>query len=719
MQCSFEVLLEKMEMTAPQGSDDAAMLQRARELAVKAYNGKTVKGGRPLLEHSVNVACILADYQLDPKTICAALLHNLDPAGRDADDLQDRFDQEVIRMLELLASLNVLKFSPNEIEQANQLRKMFIAMAKEWRIIMIKLANRLEIMRHLDSFPEEERETFARETLEIFAPLGHRLGVSQLKNEIEDLAFQWLYPDEYADLKDNVQALSEQRDRTLQRSIDEMKTLFRNSGVQVHITGRTKHLFSMYKKMLRQGLQFSELFDILAVRIIVDKVEECYRVLSMLHTQWTPVPDTFDDYIQDPKPNGYQSLHTVVVGPGRLPVEIQIRTWDMHETAEYGVAAHWRYKEEAGGGHVSADAAEWIHREMDRGALTEDPMSFLQQISLDHFEDKVFVLTPGGRVLALPAGSTPVDAAYRIHTEVGHRCQGARLNNRIVPLETALHNGDVVEIITGKINRPSRDWLNFVRSAGARQKIRAWFKQANRAENIVQGKEMLLREMDRAGLKRKDLLDRIGLESSYKAVKLKSEEDLYAAIGCGDVSVEGVLNRLRRDYTEMLQKEEPVAPKKTAASSVRRKKSDVMVEGLSDVMVSFSKCCYPVPGDDIVGFVSTGRSINIHRRDCPNIQKYIKERERIVPVNWADGAEKSLYFTLIEIHSLDRRGLLNDVMAIINETKLHAIEVKSHVLKDTTLLTLIRVEVSDHAQVDTLIARFRQLEDVISIRRKI
>lgn len=715
--CTAEEFLDRMKRGAT--PDDAALIETAVDIARAAYAGRAVRGGRPMLEHALNVAGILADFQLDPLTIAAGLLHNIMPYGGDAAALRLKLGTQLYEMLELLASLNVLRFSPDEAEQANQLRQMFIAMAREWRIIMIKLANRLDMMRHLDTFPDDERDVFARETLEIFAPLGHRLGVSRLKSEIEDLAFRWLYPSEYMELSENVEAYREQREHTLKRIIDELKKIFRENNLGVNISGRAKHLYSMYKKMLRQGILFSELFDLLAVRIIVESEEDCYRALSLLHTTWTPVPDTFDDYIQEPKPNGYQSLHTVVVGPGKLPVEAQIRTWDMHHTAEYGVAAHWRYKEESSGGRVGRDAADWIRTLADRGSITDDPISFLQQISLDQFEDRVFVLTPKGRVITLPFGSTPIDAAYRIHTEVGHRCHGARINNRIAPLDTRLKNGDVVEILTGNQSRPSRDWLKFVRSAGARQKIRAWFKIANRDENVSQGREMLMRELDRAGLKRKDILDRIGLESSYKAVKLKDEEDLYAAIGCGDVSVESVLTRLRRTYRDLIQQEETkLKPSRRAASAVRRKKQDVLVEGLSDVLVGFSKCCYPLPGDDIVGFVSSGHAVRIHRRNCPSIRNNLKTGERIVPVSWGGGAEKSLYFSTIEIHSLDRHGLLNDIIGVVSSLKLHTTEVKSRVLKDTTLLTEMRVEVSEIAQTGALITRLERIDDVISVQRQ-
>lgn len=714
--CSDETLIEKVRRGDPEA--DTAIIERACVIARGAYKGKTVAGGRPLLEHGINVACILADYQLDSDCVAAGLLHNLLPYDGDTSKLKAELGPGLFSMLEHLASLNVLRFSPDEAEQTNQLRQMFIAMAKDVRIIMVKLANRLDIMRHLDTVPPGEREIYARETLEIFAALAHRLGVSQLKGEIEDLAFQWLYPDEFKKIKDNHEALRVQREDSLRRIIEELKELFKSSGVNVYMTGRSKHLFSMYKKMVRQDILFSELFDILAVRVIVEKEEECYQVLSMLHTNWTPVPGTFDDYIQEPKSNGYRSLHTVVVGPGKLPVEIQIRTWEMHQTAEYGVAAHWKYKEEVGGGRVADHAASWIRQVVDDATAVEDPKRFLERISLDQFEDRVFVLTPKGRVLTLPQGSTPVDAAYAIHTEIGHRCTGARINNRIASLDTQLHNGDVVDIITGKTSRPSRDWLKLARSQGAKQKIRAWFKKENRQENIEEGRELLHSELDRAGLKRKDLIDKIGLGESVKASSLKNEDDLLASIGCGDISVETVVNRIRKKYRELLQKEEIEIKPRKAASSVRRKKQDVMVEGLSDVMVSFSKCCYPLPDDDIIGFVSSGRGINIHRKNCPNIQSFVADGKRIVPVSWGRATPDDFYFAEIEILSLDRIGLLNDIMAVISEVKLHLSEVKSKVLKDTSLLTHLRVEVSRKEQVQNLINHLNRIDDVISARRK-
>jgi GTP pyrophosphokinase len=715
--CSFDTL--KRKVAFQNESADLALLDTAYELAETSYQGRTVAGNRPMIEHCLNVAGILAEYPLDVQTIAAGLLHELLPYSGDAKELKTRLGENLFEMLELLSSLNVLRFSSDETEQARQLRQMFIAMARKVHIIVVKLANRLDVMRNLDGFPPNDREDFARETMEIFAPLAHRLGLSQMKSEIEDLAFQWIYPDEFQFLHDNIQALDKEREETLQRSIAEIKQLCKDSGVDIHITGRRKHFYSMYKKMLRQGLQVSELLDILAVRIIVESEEHCYRVLSLLHTTWTPVPDTFDDYIQEPKENGYQSLHTVVVGPNKLPVEIQIRTWKMHQTAEYGVAAHWAYKEEMGTGRVADTAATWIRRVVDHTSESTDPRHFLDQITLDPFEDKVFVLTPKGRVLTLPIGATPVDAAYRIHTEVGHRCTGALVNGRITNLDTPLRNGDVVEIKTGKINRPSRDWLQFVRSAGARQRIRVWFKTSNRKENIAQGRDMLHHELHKAGMRRKDLIDKIGLHESLKITSLKTENDLYAAIGCGDINVEGVVNRIRKKYRAMLQIEELEKPVTRAAPSVSRKKKDVMVEGLSDVLVSFSKCCYPLPGDDIVGQVSSGKGIYIHRTHCATLKKLPKEKSPLVNVQWGGEALKSLYFTHIVVHSLNSAEMLNQIMAAVSGAKLQISNVQSKVLKDLSRLTNLWVEVASAEQAHDLASRLNRLEDVISAIRKI
>jgi GTP pyrophosphokinase len=715
--CTFDTL--KRRVALQNQGEDIALLDTAFALASEAYRGRNVAGGRPLLQHCLNVACILAEYPLDPQTIAAGLLHELLPSKRDTAELKKLLGDELFEMLELLSSLNVLRFSTDEKEQAQQLRQMFIAMARKVHTIVVKLANRLEIMRHLDLFPEQEREAYALETMEIFAPLAHRLGLSQMKSEIEDLAFKWTSPAEYAYLRDSVQALATEREETLQLSIREIKKLCRDNGVDIHITGRQKHYYSMYKKMLRQGIQVSELFDILAVRIIVETEEQCYRVLSLLHTNWTPVPGTFDDYIQEPKDNGYQSLHTVVVGPNKLPVEAQIRTWEMHQTAEYGVAAHWAYKEEVGGGRVADTAATWIRRVVDHGSETTDPRHFLEQITLDPFEDKVFVLTPKGRVVTLPKGATPVDAAYRIHTEIGHRCIGAMVNGRIATLDTPLHNGDVIEIKTSKTSRPSRDWLQFVRSAGARQKIRTWFKQSNRVENIAQGKEMLQHELDRAGLRRKDLIDRIGLQDSLKITNLKTENDLYAAIGCGDINVEGVVNRIRKKYRDLLQTEERDKPVTRAAPSVRRKKKDVIVDGLSDVLVNFSKCCCPLPGDAIVGQVSSGKGIYIHRANCETLKKTPKEKSPIVSVQWGGEAFKSTYLAHIVIHSLNSAEMLHQIMAAVSGAKMQISNMQSKVLKDLSRLTNLWVEVADAEQAADIVSRINRLDDVISAQRKI
>lgn len=717
MEITIQDIIAKAKQNDPK--IDSAQLQRAYDIAQTAYAGKTVAGGRAMLDHAMNVADALAGYNLDINTISAGLLHNALPfIETPKDKLRAELGSDLFNMIELLASLNSLKFAFDENEQSGEMRRMFIAMAKDVRIIMIKLSNRLDIMRNIDDMEEAHRLVYARETLEIFSPLAHRLGVSQLKSEIEDLAFKWLHPKEFDDLRQLSESTREHREKALALVIGELKEFFKSVNFNVHITGRTKHIYSMYKKMMRQGIQFNELFDLTAIRIIVDKVAECYQVLSMLHTNWTPVPDTFDDYIQEPKQNGYQSLHTVVVGPLEQPVELQIRTWEMHMTAEYGVAAHWRYKEEASS-RPSDDADGWIRRIIDRRPDMQDPANFLRDVTLDPFDNKVFVLTPLGKVLTLPSGSTPIDAAYLIHTDVGHRCMGARINSKIAPLDSTLRNGDVVEIMTAKTGRPSRDWLKIVRSGGARQKIRAWFKKQNRDENIHHGRSMLERELDHAGLKRKDIIAQIGYGAIIKSANLKTEEDLYAAIGCGDVSVETAVHRIRKDYRDILQKEEGAAPPSKAVSRPsRKKKKDISVEGISDILVTFAKCCFPLPGDEIVGFVSQGRGISIHRDVCPNIKDFVARKERIVPVSW-EMTEDHSYAGDIEIHSLNRSGLLNDILGAVSENKTQISGMKSKTLKDTTLLTNIRLEVRDAKHAANIVNRIRRIEDVLSADRTI
>jgi len=700
---------------------DGGLLDRAFEISSKVYENRQTIDGRPVLDHFVEVGLTLTEYNMDVETISAALLRDSIRFGASPAEIRENLNASILDMTELLDQLGIISFSNDEEKQTRQLRQMFVAMARNVRVIMIELVNHLVFMRYLETVPRNELEGYARRALDIFSPLAHRMGVSKLRSELEDLCFRALYPDEYRRLNRLAGRTRQRREEAVDRVIDQLKKIFRDRDLQVHITGRTKNLYSTFQKMHRLGKDFSELFDLAAVRIITDRVEDCYSALAILHSIWTPVHEEFDDYIAVPKKNGYRSIHTVVIAPNGQPVEVQIRTWEMHMTAEFGVAAHWRYKERMiDGVEPTEDLVSWIKDFTARKLDKSDPGERLREAVVDHGEEKVFALSPQGKIVRLPGGATPLDFAYRIHTEVGHRCKGAKVNGRIVPLDYKLQNGDVVEIIKSKLEKPSRDWLRVAASSSARSKIRSWFRTADHDENVSHGRSMLQREMDRQGLKRKDLLDRIGMEDLLKTYNYKTEEDLYAAIGCGDVNLDGILNRIRKPYRELIeqeQEEEEPAPK--PRKKTRRKKTkDIVAEGLSGVMVTFAKCCLPVPGEDIVGFVTKTRGISVHRHDCPNIKANVESGERLVDVSWGE-TQDNTYLADVVVNIINRMGLLKDVLAVISEAEVNIASMKTRTLPNSTSLITLRLEVPGIEKLDYIIKRISSLEDVLSAGRKI
>lgn len=708
----------KKNLGAYDASSGAGMIDSAYSLAVEIYAGRAIPDGRLLIEHCLETANILTSYNLDAETVAAVILLGAGGCAGAAEKIK-AVSPETERMVKLLSEMRVLNFSTEHREQADQLREMMVALSKDVRLLIVKLASRLDLMRHVASAPPDGRENFAQESLDIFSPLAHRLGLSQLKSELEDLCFGVLFPAEYYQLERRASETAAKREEALNRIVELLKDIFKRHDLKVHIAGRTKRLFSTYQKMIRQVKDFHELYDLAAVRIVTNTADECYQVLALLHVLWTPVLEEFDNYIAVPKQNGYQSIHTVVIAPNEQPVEIQIRTWEMHMRAEFGVAAHFSYKE-AFTGDRKAEAASWVRQITDetrRAPEEKKEKKLLDEIALDAQEDKVFVLTPKGKVVPLPAGSTPVDLAYRIHSEVGNSCRGAKINGRIAPIDQELRNGDVVEIITQKGGTPSRDWLRFVSSPHARTKIRAWFKKAGREENIVHGRTMLQRELSRSGLKRKDLLEQVSWDEILRAFNMKIEDDLYAAIGCGDVSIESVNERIRRAYKELLQKEDAEKPLR-ARSEIRRRRQDVIVDGLPDVMVLFPKCCFPAPGDDIIGFVTRNRGLAIHRKICPNVRQFVESKDKIVRVSWGE-TENNLYIGEIEVNSIDRVGVLQAILAVISGAKINVVGINSKIMKNSTAITIIRVEIAHIDELNHILPKISRIGDVLSVQRKI
>jgi GTP pyrophosphokinase len=688
--------------------------------AARAHEGQARASGEPYLAHPMAVARILADLHLDPTTIAAALLHDvLEDTGVEPAALRERFGAEVAALVDGVTKLGKIEWQNREQRQAENLRKMFLAMANDIRIVLIKLADRLHNMRTIAPLPEWKRRRTAQETLDIYAPLAERLGIGSIQNELEDLAFQQLESETYADL---IRSLA-QAEGARQKIVDDVRAvLFREltrAGIKVdqkHITGRPKHIYSIWKKMQRPkyaGQSVARIYDRLGIRVLLADLKDCYAALGVVHSVWKPIPGEFDDYIANPKTSGYQSLHTAVIHEGE-PLEIQIRTHQMHEEAERGIAAHWKYKQGKAETAEMEQKLAWLRNLLDWQKDLSDAREFVESVRLDLFQNEVFVFTPKGDVIDLPAGATPLDFAYRIHTDVGHHTVGAKVNGRLVPLSHKLHTGDIVEITTNKTSAgPSRDWLTFVATTNARAKIKQWFKHERHQENVARGRELLERELRRTGAvaaamkpeRLKEVAARFGLPS---------EEELFAEVGNGDVSVLQVVQALRTDTPEVDEAEPalPTAPPAAPAGGVQ----GVRVRGVDNVLMHFARCCTPLPGDRITGYITRGRGVTIHRMDCPNIVALRGRPERLLEVEW-ETSTGATYSVEIEIESLDRVGLLKDIMAAIAETKTNALSVNSRVRKDKVVITNIVLDIRSVTQLQTLMQKVQKVPEVYNVAR--
>lgn len=664
---SIDSLIEKSSTYLP--ADKVAFIEKAADYAAKVHDGQFRLSGEPYFEHPLNVAMILADLQLDSNAIAAALLHDtVEDCGVLLDQIEQEFGADVAKLVDGVTKLGKITFkelSPEakrgqELRQAENLRKMLIAMAEDLRVVFIKLADRLHNMETLSALSPEKRLSIAKETMEIYAPLADRLGIWEIKWQLEDLAFSYLDPKQYSQIARLVAAKRDTREAFIARVIDVLRNEFDKAGIKTEISGRAKHLYSIYQKMQKyaaQGKEFNEIYDLLAIRVIVNTISECYAAIGVVHSLWHPIPGTFDDYIASPKPNGYQSLHTAVMCFGKTPLEVQVKTQEMHRISEYGVAAHWRYKEGASSDIHFEDKISWLRQLIDWHRELSGAQEFLDSVKTDIFQDQVFVFTPKGEIKDLPKGATPVDFAYRVHTELGHSTIGARVNGRLVPLTCTLKNGDVVEIITSKKGKgPSRDWLNadlgYVRTSHAREKIRQWFKKQNRLENIEHGREMLEKELKRLGLQD------IGRDNLAKQFKYDSVDDFLAAIGYGDVS----LNSITQKLAAQQPKPEGHLP------AVKATTSSLQILGTSNLLVTLGRCCRPVPGDSIIGYITRNRGVTVHRRDCHNVL-HEDEKERLIPVEW--GEIESLYPAVIHVEAWDRVGLVRDISAVVAGEKIN------------------------------------------------
>lgn len=699
----------------PDGNLD--LVERAYAFARRAHDGQYRDSGDVFFKHPYEVAKVLADLEMDMTTIAAGLLHDvLEDTEVTRDDLEKAFGSEVVLLVDGVTKLSKIPFQSKEEHQAQSLRKMFLAMAQDLRVVLIKLADRLHNLRTLRHLPTERQKKIAKETLEIYTPLAHRLGMFTLKWEMEDLSLRYLDPSGYYDLVSRIAKKRQEREGELEEIMKTLGDRLKEVRIDAEIQGRPKHFYSIYQKMKLQGRDLAEIYDLVAVRVIVDSVKDCYGVLGLVHTIWKPVPGRFKDYIAMPKSNMYQSLHTTVIGPRGEPLEIQIRTWEMHRIAEKGIAAHWLYKE---GGGEQADFEKkvaWLRQVMEWLREMKDPQEFMETLKIDLFEDEVYVFTPKGDVKALPAGATPVDFAFSIHTDIGLHCSGAKVNGRLVPLNYTLSNGEFVEILTSKSASPSRDWLKFVKTSRARNKIRAWLKEEQRDESIERGKQIVDRELKRLGWEGKEF-DPDRVADALKRYGFSHIDDLYAAVGYGKVPVSQALIKLlgQEEFESRKRQSKP-----TVKTPPRRKKEGpgqgVLVKGMDDLLVRFSRCCNPVPGDAITGYITRGRGVSVHRANCPNIKALNGQAERRIEVEWQTG-ELGSFAVELEVEAMDRVNLLSNIMSTVSEGRTNIESVNARTTKSRRAVINLVIDIQDIDHMNSVMDRIKKVNGVLAVTR--
>lgn len=708
--------------------DDVQFLHRAFQYAEKAHRNQYRRSGEPYIIHPVQVASILADLGLDKETIAGGFLHDVvEDTDITLEEISETFSPEVAMLVDGVTKLGKIQYKSKEAQQAENHRKMFVAMSKDIRVILIKLADRMHNMRTLKHLPSEKQRRIANETIEIFAPLAHRLGISAIKWELEDASLRYLNPQQYYRIVNLMKQKREEREQYLEEVMTEVQSQLKDVNIKAEFSGRPKHIYSIYRKMVLQNKQFNEIYDLLAVRIIVDSIKDCYAVLGIIHTCWKPMPGRFKDYIAMPKPNLYQSLHTTVIGPKGAPLEVQIRTKEMHEIAEYGIAAHWAYKE----GKVlnkekpgSEEKLAWFREILESQSETNDAEEFMESLKVELFADLVYVFTPKGDVIELPKGAVPIDFAYKIHTEVGNHTIGAKVNGKMEPLDYPLKNGDIIEMMTSKHSYgPSRDWLKMTQTSQAKNKIKQFFKKQQREENVVKGKELVDKEVRAAGYEPKEVLNQENLQKVADRFNFISIDDMYAAVGYQGITASQIATRLTDKFRkkeekqeleqsiEKVQQKQKEQPKKGRASGVK-------VEGVDNLLVRLAKCCNPVPGDEIVGLITKGRGVSVHRSDCPNI-KMDEVKDRTLDVEWEDDGLTKHYHVDIEITGYDRRGLLNDVLHAVNEMGTHIIGVNGKSDRNKMVIIHLTILINNTDHLRKVVGKLKRIKDVYTVERVI
>lgn len=710
---------------------DLTMLEKAFALASEKHKDQKRKSGEPFIIHPVAVATMLAEMDMDMPSVIAGMLHDVvEDTSVTIEEIREIFGDEIAYLVDGVTKLKRIPTSTKEELQNENLRKMFLSMASDIRVIVIKLVDRLHNMRTLQYVNTDAQITKARETLEIYTPLAHRLGMTKIKWELEDLCFKYLEPEAYNSLVTQITQRRDQQEAYIRKVLDAIRIRLNEAGIKAFLDGRPKHFYSIHKKMIAQNKALNQIYDLLAIRVIVDTVQECYTVLGIIHEMYTPMPGRFKDYIAMPKPNMYQSLHTTLIGPDGQPFEAQIRTWEMHKTAEIGIAAHWKYKEGGKNGKTSDydGKLEWVRNLLDNQKEVEDPDEFVETFKMDLFTDEVFVFTPKGDVKCLPKGSTPIDFAYAIHSAVGNRMIGAKVNGEIKPLNYKLCTGDFVEIITSQSNHgPSRDWLNIVKSSEAKSKIRQWFKKECRDENIERGKEIIERELKKQGFRHEQLFKAEWLEPILKKYKFTSYDDLLNVIGFGELSAQKIVNMLKEEYQKSVSgsKEEELLAKLEASKNPKKERqkqhasdNGIIVKGIDNCLVRLSRCCNPVPGDSIVGYITRGRGVSVHRTDCPNIVAMSELENRVIDVRWAEKS-KSSYIVDISIKAVDNSNLLLQIAKLIAESKLPMKAINARTTRDNYELIDLTVEITDRSELDKLAKKINGMENVVEVSRTV